>query len=97
MFFGVLLVSFSLFRPGIVRAPFLVTILYRYYILYIEEIKAKELIKIYIREVFIRYRVLNKIILLLFVLFIARCGPFSRSMQAYTFYLQEKSLTRGNP
>ncbi len=27
------------------------------------------------------------IFILLFVLFIARCGPFSRSMQAYTFYL----------
>ena len=34
--------------------------------------------------------------LLLFVLFIARFGPFSRSIQAYTVYLHEKSLLGEN-
>jgi len=36
---------------------------WEYFILYIEEIKAKELIRIYIKEVFIRYKALDKIIL----------------------------------
>ena len=34
-----------------------------YFILYIEEIIAKELLRIYIKEVFIRYKALDKIIL----------------------------------
>ena len=34
-----------------------------YFIVCIEEILAKDVAKIYIKEVFIRYRVLNKIIL----------------------------------
>ena len=33
-----------------------------YFILYIEEITAKDLSEIYVREVFIRYRILGKII-----------------------------------
>ena len=34
-----------------------------YFIVYIEEILVEDIAKIYIKEVFIRYRVLNKIIL----------------------------------
>ena len=34
-----------------------------YFIIYIKEIIAKELVRIYIKEVFIRYGVLDKIIL----------------------------------
>ena len=34
-----------------------------YFIAYIEEILAKDVAKIYVKEVFIRYRVLSKIIL----------------------------------
>ena len=34
-----------------------------YFIIYTEEIIAKELVRIYIKEVFIRYRILVKIIL----------------------------------
>jgi hypothetical protein len=34
-----------------------------YFIAYIEEILAEDITRIYIKEVFIRYRVLNKIIL----------------------------------
>jgi len=34
-----------------------------YFIAYIEEILAEDIARIYIKEVFIRYRVLNKIIL----------------------------------
>ena len=34
-----------------------------YFIIYIEEITAKDLVRIYTREIFIRYRLLVKIIL----------------------------------
>ena len=34
-----------------------------YFIIYIEEISVEDVVKIYIKEVFIRYRVLNRIIL----------------------------------
>ena len=34
-----------------------------YFIVYIEEISAEDVVQIYIREVFTRYRTLNKIIL----------------------------------
>ena len=34
-----------------------------YFIIYIKEISAKDIAKIYIKEIFIRYRVLAKIIL----------------------------------
>ncbi len=34
-----------------------------YFIVYIEEISAEDVVKVYIKEVFIRYRVLDKIIL----------------------------------
>ena len=34
-----------------------------YFIAYIEEVLAEDIVKIYIKEVFLRYRVLDKIIL----------------------------------
>ena len=34
-----------------------------YFIAYIEEILVKDIVQVYIKEVFLRYRVLNKIIL----------------------------------
>ena len=34
-----------------------------YFITYIEEILAEDIVQVYIKEVFLRYRVLNKIIL----------------------------------
>ena len=34
-----------------------------YFVLYIEEILVEDIVRIYIREVFLRYRVLDKIIL----------------------------------
>ena len=36
---------------------------WRYFIAYIEEILVEDVVRIYIKEVFIRYRVLSKIIL----------------------------------
>ena len=35
----------------------------RYFISYIEEILVKDIVQVYIKEIFIKYRVLNKIIL----------------------------------
>ena len=34
-----------------------------YFIAYIEEISAEDIVKVYVKEVFLRYRVLDKIIL----------------------------------
>ena len=34
-----------------------------YFIVYIEEILAEDIVQVYIKEVFLKYRVLNKIIL----------------------------------
>ena len=33
-----------------------------YFVIYIEEVSVKDIVQIYIKEVFVKYRVLNKII-----------------------------------